>query len=90
MDMRRETVDGLNRRISSIHRTYSSTCGRDAAKRVPSAISTPGEVGTQVGLGKTRDRPLNRARYAATARRRTLSSRTGSMDSVGPVRAEES
>jgi hypothetical protein len=30
-EKRRDTVEGLNRRISCIHRMYSSRCGRRAA-----------------------------------------------------------
>jgi len=31
-EKRRDTVEGLNRRISCIHRMYSSRCGRRAAR----------------------------------------------------------
>jgi hypothetical protein len=40
IDIRRETVEGLSRRISCIHRTYTSTCGR-----IELAVGAPGKVG---------------------------------------------
>jgi hypothetical protein len=47
---RRDTVEGLNRRISCIHRMYSSRCGLLAASG-SRPLGAPGQVAAQVRFG---------------------------------------
>lgn len=56
LDVRRDTGEGLNRRTSCIHRTYSSTCARRAASGGRSPRHTRPErpeVGVDVKPGVT-------------------------------------
>ncbi len=53
-EVRRDTVDGLYRRVSCSHRTYNSTSCRSAARRVKILESAPAEEDPQVGIGVQR------------------------------------
>jgi hypothetical protein len=54
-DIRRDTVEGLNRRTSCIKRTYNSTCGRWDVRGSGSLLCAPREVRAHVRLGLTRE-----------------------------------
>ncbi len=51
MASRRDTVEGWNRRISCLHRTYSSRCGRRGRQRIQAALGAPGQEAAQIGFG---------------------------------------
>ena len=69
---RRDTVDGLNRRSSCIHRMYSSRSGRRRGQRIKAAPRTPGEITTQVGLSVLTGRALEPAQIGSGCQQRTI------------------
>ena len=61
-EKRRETVDGLNRRISCIHRMYNSRCGRRAASGSGPCSAHQARKQRRSDSVCLREDPLNRAR----------------------------
>src|SRR3954447_25956648 len=85
-DIRRDTVEGWNRRTSCSQRRYSSRCGRvvvnGSRSRSAQHVTNPRRSDSVC----TRDWPLNRARYAATANRNTGGVVTTTPEAAGSAR----
>src|SRR3954451_7253428 len=85
-DIRRDMVEGRNRRTSCSQRRYCSRCGRVAVNG--SSSLSAHQVRNPRGSESvcTRDWPLNQARYAATANRNTGDVVTTTPETAGSAR----